>query len=1314
MEQYREGQYDDDLTVGIDEYDDDIDTGAVDLFEYVGEDDSPLARLKSIILSIDWEITDDILRQFNEELLDLKDIWAGNKVNLIYVQALEKLSRYIYKEKADAHPNTIKLLLTFYANLEKIVSSTFLSEVEKKNLLMEDVQRFEKLKKQIGRIPESEPVQPVTEEAENQVEDLITQPVQTDLAIESDAEESPLAFESVTADDSQPLLNLKAIVYGIDWEITERDLANLSKEVNVLEKKYQSSKAKMIFLQGIGSLGAYINLKRSDAHADAFKLLHSFFIGLEKVVVNDLPGLQEKNILMPEVQKFNEFKAAIADTISPDAIARESARIKKSGPIAEPLEEDIQPAFSDMPEDVHGFREDEELAAIGEKEDEFIADKGAFELEEDEFFEKPEKSESALASEMESRLSGMFDGPGKEEMGKLEASVALQGVDVESDADDDSEEEPLPEEGGELVPALANEQDAIPAEDSPAVFTDQLDEFFTEPETEDTAMIGTALPGVDVETDADDDSDEDPLPFEDGEFAPALSSEDDDDFRAVENDIDETPDDVDQRLDHFFSDSADKVDVKEEGLATGEQLDDVISQASDEGEETELTEEQSATEIDNRFDDFFGTDDAAPSFEHAKTPLDGVNVESEADEDFDEEPLQSVDGELIPALSVGDEGLADTEDQDSEDTAADVEGRFDDIFNEDEVAGKDEAIAEDDSIAVQTDSDSVEDKVADVSTTPFGSVDAEQALLGVDAETDDDDESDEESLLYENDELAPALSVEDEEDSDRDGVVIASEDDSESIVADQFDAFFGTDDEEEAREDSEGTLAESVQLDEIRSEPDPADITPFDEAGFEEVLDDDIANIPIDVQEQDEEEVVLEPGETPAYEESMEERLDDLFQLDGDAISPGSSPDLDLDEGQLPSELLDYSEDQLFEEIAEMDDVEEIPAEDVVALLDENEAKSIAIDTDISDDSNYLLDEFDRIAGEDESQLITHPDDNEDYIVAVEGTGSATDQEEEVVFEPVIEDQGTDLDFSDQVDGDVDSTKIHSDKLSEYDDLDTFGTVLLTEEPTNKEGRFHDIENDSALEGVSGDLDEEGIVGSLGQLPEGESDNQAYIEQTDVVATQDNLSDLRNCIISLGLEIDDVILGSLSTEIERLRHAWMTKPLEKSYLQLLSSIALHVEKFRYEADPDANKLLLSVFDKLEITCLKEKDASQLQEVLFAETSKVLQWQQKLIDRKPTARGEIQDRIDETSEDHLQDKREPEEAPKVVLDETGDDKKVSSELGDIAQQVENGLDKDELISKVSSMMKNELDQLKDTFRLEIQELKNELKQDSKRE
>jgi pilus assembly protein FimV len=99
VEQHTGSQYDDDLTVGMDEYDS-LQTGNVDLFEFVGDEESPITRLKTIILSIDWEISDDILRQFNIELLDLKDIWANDKINLVYVQALEKISKYIYQEKA--------------------------------------------------------------------------------------------------------------------------------------------------------------------------------------------------------------------------------------------------------------------------------------------------------------------------------------------------------------------------------------------------------------------------------------------------------------------------------------------------------------------------------------------------------------------------------------------------------------------------------------------------------------------------------------------------------------------------------------------------------------------------------------------------------------------------------------------------------------------------------------------------------------------------------------------------------------------------------------------------------------------------------------------------------------------------------------------------------------------------------------------------------------------------------------------------------------------------------------------------------------
>ncbi|MEJ2137406.1 MAG: hypothetical protein P8X86_19435, partial [Desulfofustis sp.] len=106
MEQYKGNQYDDDLTVGLDEIaDESFDTGYVDLFEYTGEEETPIARLKTLMLSIEWEITDQVLIDFYDELQEAHQVWADDPVKLVYIQALEKITKYIFQKKANAHHN---------------------------------------------------------------------------------------------------------------------------------------------------------------------------------------------------------------------------------------------------------------------------------------------------------------------------------------------------------------------------------------------------------------------------------------------------------------------------------------------------------------------------------------------------------------------------------------------------------------------------------------------------------------------------------------------------------------------------------------------------------------------------------------------------------------------------------------------------------------------------------------------------------------------------------------------------------------------------------------------------------------------------------------------------------------------------------------------------------------------------------------------------------------------------------------------------------------------------------------------------------
>ena len=321
VKQYTENQYDDDLTVGTDDYDDSYYTGSVDLFEFSNDEESPISRLKSLILSIDWEITDEVLMQFNEELVDLKDIWAGEKINLVYVQALEKISKYIYQKKADSHPSAIKLLLTLYHNLEKIVSSLDLTAEQKKDILLEDVKRFENLKLHISK--QSQIVDAT--EPEQQTEKIITKSTGSDTDLRS----------------------LKAIVLSIDWEITDQDLNELRQEVVRLEEKFADSRPRLILLQGIGTLGAYIKLKKSNAHADAFKILHLFYESLEKIVNAPVSIEEEKAVLFPAVERFNSFKILLGPTIAPEAISRDEVEVDDLNDSSNSTS--VAPAFSDLP-----------------------------------------------------------------------------------------------------------------------------------------------------------------------------------------------------------------------------------------------------------------------------------------------------------------------------------------------------------------------------------------------------------------------------------------------------------------------------------------------------------------------------------------------------------------------------------------------------------------------------------------------------------------------------------------------------------------------------------------------------------------------------------------------------------------------------------------------------------------------------------------------------------------------------------------------------------------------------------------------------
>ncbi|PLX48691.1 MAG: hypothetical protein C0613_09760 [Desulfobulbaceae bacterium] len=108
-----------------------------------------LEKLKSAILDIDWEISDENIAVLNDELAALRSIWEGQKTQQIYLQILGALSHYIAVNKEQANPAVFPMLRNAFASLEELVVSPGSEEDEQKRL-MTHVDAYNELKKAVA------------------------------------------------------------------------------------------------------------------------------------------------------------------------------------------------------------------------------------------------------------------------------------------------------------------------------------------------------------------------------------------------------------------------------------------------------------------------------------------------------------------------------------------------------------------------------------------------------------------------------------------------------------------------------------------------------------------------------------------------------------------------------------------------------------------------------------------------------------------------------------------------------------------------------------------------------------------------------------------------------------------------------------------------------------------------------------------------------------------------------------------------------------------------------------------------------------
>ncbi len=112
-------------------------------------ENSDLKELKSVILSLDWEITDQLMQRLNEEVTKIEKSHSNDKILVAFLQLMGSLGKYVQKKKAGAHPDSIALLNSVYENLELVMLTKDMTDGAKKKILVSEVNKYKKLKEQI-------------------------------------------------------------------------------------------------------------------------------------------------------------------------------------------------------------------------------------------------------------------------------------------------------------------------------------------------------------------------------------------------------------------------------------------------------------------------------------------------------------------------------------------------------------------------------------------------------------------------------------------------------------------------------------------------------------------------------------------------------------------------------------------------------------------------------------------------------------------------------------------------------------------------------------------------------------------------------------------------------------------------------------------------------------------------------------------------------------------------------------------------------------------------------------------------------------
>jgi hypothetical protein len=114
------------------------------------EEQSRLSNLESVVLTLDWEISDETVSSFLSEVESLKASLSRDKLQDNFLKILQSLGKYLQRRKGEALPETINLLHTVFADFKQVLETQEISRKQKKDLLLKDIERYNALKSKIA------------------------------------------------------------------------------------------------------------------------------------------------------------------------------------------------------------------------------------------------------------------------------------------------------------------------------------------------------------------------------------------------------------------------------------------------------------------------------------------------------------------------------------------------------------------------------------------------------------------------------------------------------------------------------------------------------------------------------------------------------------------------------------------------------------------------------------------------------------------------------------------------------------------------------------------------------------------------------------------------------------------------------------------------------------------------------------------------------------------------------------------------------------------------------------------------------------